>query len=47
MNYYRARKFNDRFKYLKLIGFNYLSKMNVNNVMFIIFKKIKNNFQEK
>ena len=40
MDYYRARKFDERFKYLKLIGQCVFTKINVNNVMFINFWKI-------
>ena len=55
MDYYRARKFYERFKYLNLIGQHVFTKINEYNVMFIniiqffkkiILKKIYN-FQKK
>ena len=39
MNYYRARKFDERFRYLKLIGQRVFTKITQNNVISIkIFK---------
>ena len=42
MNYYRARKFISRFRYLKLIGQSLFTKIMQNNEIFIkIFKFLK------